>query len=339
MNLSKGYLLVLVVVFAYLSLQLVRPFFQYVLAAILLAFILFPLQRRLEDRASPTIAAFALVVLAVVGFIVPFVVVAVAIAEDVAAMLQQLDPEMLQIAAIEEQIAEETGTQVNITEQLSGSAEQIGSIVLEQTTAWFSTLTHALVGFGLMLFLLYYLLKDGANLMAWLRDVTPLPADVQDDLYGELAEVMWAVLAGHVLIAIIQGVIAGLGLFAAGVPNAAFWTFVMVILALIPLIGAPIVWIPAVIYLFLINRPVAAIALAVYSAVVVGVSDDYLRPIVVDRYAQINPAVIILGVLGGIYAYGVMGLFFGPVIIGAFIAIVSVVDEQYNQLEGESGTI
>ena len=338
MNLSKGYLLVLVLLFAYLSLQLVLPFFQYALAALLIAFVLFPLQARLENYVSPTIAALALVLLAIVGFVVPFVVVAVAIADDVADLLQQVDPETLQLTEIEELLEEETGITVDLTEQLAGSAEQIGTIVLEQTTAWFGAITHALIGLGLMLFLLYYLLKDGDDLMAWLREVTPLPGDVQDDLYDELDQVMWAVLAGHVLIAIIEGVIAGLGLFATGVPNAAFWTFVMVILSLIPLIGAPLVWIPASIYLFVTGEPLMALALAVYSAIVVGISDDYLRPIVVDQFAEISPAVIILGVLGGIYAFGIMGLFFGPVVVGALIATVNVVDEHYERLGDESGT-
>ncbi|ELY58853.1 AI-2E family transporter, partial [Natronolimnohabitans innermongolicus] len=240
MNLSRGYLLALFLVFAYLSLQLVSPFIQYVLGAILIAFVLYPLQRRLEGYVPSSVAALLLVLLAIVGVIVPFVVVAIAIADDVANMLQDLDPEALRIAALEEQIEEETGFEIDIVEELAGSAEQIGTMLLEQTTAWFSAFTHALIGLGLMLFLLYYLLKEGDTLMSWLREVTPLPDDVQDDLYGELNEVMWAVLAGHVLIALVEGVIAGLGLFATGIPNAAFWTFIMVILSLVPLIGAPL---------------------------------------------------------------------------------------------------
>ncbi|WP_440770125.1 AI-2E family transporter [Natronorubrum sp. DTA28] len=338
MNLSRGYLLALFLIVAYLSWQLVTPFVQYVLGAILIAFVLYPLQGRLENYVSSTIAAFALVLLAIVGFIVPFVVVAIAVADDVANILQDIDPETLQLAEIEDRIAEETGFEIDITEQLAGSAEQIGTLLLEQTTAWFSAVTHALIGLGLMLFMLYYLLKEGDTLVAWLREMTPLPDDVQDDLYGELNEVMWAVLAGHVLIALAQGVIAGLGLFATGIPNATFWTFVMVILALVPLIGTFLVWGPAVGYLLVTGEPVLALVLAIYSAVIVGVSDDYLRPIVVDQFAEISPAVIILGVLGGIYAFGVMGLFFGPVILGALLAVVDVINDNYDRLGEEGGT-
>ncbi|MEY7850508.1 AI-2E family transporter [Natrarchaeobius sp. A-rgal3] len=336
MNRSKGVLLALVVIFAYLSWQLVVPFLQYVLGALLLAFVLYPLQERLERRVSPTVAAFALVVLAVVGFIIPFVLVAVVIADDAANILAAVDPEDLEIAQLEAWIEEEIGIGVDVTETVAGSAEQIGTVLVEQTTAWLGVFTHALIGFGLTLFLLYYLLKEGDQLMAWIRDRTPLPSDVQEDFYGELDEVMWAVLAGHVLIAIVQGCIAGLGLFATGIPNAAFWTFVMVILALIPLIGAFLVWGPAVGYLFVTGEPLLAVALAAYSTLIVGVSDDYMRPIIVDRYADLSPAIIILGVLGGIYAFGVMGLFFGPVIIGSLIATVDVVDEHYWRFDGDT---
>ncbi|RQG91144.1 AI-2E family transporter [Natrarchaeobius halalkaliphilus] len=334
MNRRKGFLLVLVAIFAYLSWQLVVPFLQYVLAALLLAFILYPAQRRLETVISPTISALLLVVVAVVGFLVPFVLVAIVVVDDAAEIAAEIDPEDLEVAAIEDRLEEETGMSVDILESLAGSAEQIGAVLLEQTTTWFSVLTHTLIGIGLALFLLYYLLKEGDSLLAWLRDRTPLPEDVQDDFYGELDQVMWAVLAGHVLIAIIEGAIAGLGLFATGIPNPAFWTVVMIVLSLVPLIGAFLVWGPAVLYLFATGEPMLAIALAVYSAIVVGIADDYLRPIVVDRYADLSPAIIILGVLGGIYAFGIMGLFFGPVVIGALVVTIDVVDEHYDRLSG-----
>ncbi|WP_049923186.1 AI-2E family transporter [Halopiger djelfimassiliensis] len=336
MNRSKGFLLALILLFAYLSWQLVAPFLQYVLAAILTAFVLSPLQNRLETRFSPGLSAFILVALTVVGVIVPFVLIAAAVAGDAARILQDVDPESLQLAELESRIEATTGVEVDLAETLTGSAQEVGTVVLEQSTAWFGAITHALVGIGLALFLLYYLLKDGTALVRWLRDVTPLPEDIQDDFYGALDEVMWAVLAGHVLIAIIQGFIAGLGLVATGIPNAAFWTVVMIVLALIPLVGSFLVWGPAVGYLFLTGEPVLGVALFVYGSLVVGVADDYLRPILVDRYAKLNPAIIILGVLGGLYAFGVMGLFFGPVVLGALIATINVADDYYERRAAES---
>ncbi|SEW21515.1 AI-2E family transporter [Natrinema salifodinae] len=337
MNLSKGFLLVLVALFVYLSLLLVLPFFQYVLGAILLAYVLYPAQKRLENRISPSISAFGLVGLAVAGFVVPLLAIGVAVASDARRLLERVNTDDLQLIELERAIEEQTGQSVDLPSALADAAQSAGTVVLERSTEWFSTITHTLIGLGLAIFLLYYLLKDGSDLLAWLRELTPLPDDAQDDFYRKLDEVMWAVLAGHVLIAIIQGTIAGLGLLATGIPNAAFWTFVMIILSLIPLIGSFLIWGPAVGYLFLTGEPLLAAALFAYSAVVVGLSDDYLRPILVDRYAELNPAVIILGVLGGVYAFGVMGLFYGPVVLGALIATLSVMNDHYDRLEDTPG--
>lgn len=339
MNLSKGFLLVVVALFAYLSLLLVLPFSQYVLGAILVAYILSPVQTGLERRGgiSPSIAAFVLVAATVAGVVVPLVIVIALVASDARRLVENTETGSIGTTDLERYIEEQTGMSVDLTATLADSAQGIGSTVLEQSTAWFSALTHTAVGLGVAIFLLYYLLKDGDALLVWIRELTPLPNDVQDEFYRELDAVMWAVLVGHVLIAIIQGTLAGLGLVATGVPNAAFWTVVMIVLSLIPLIGSFLVWGPAVGFLFLTNEPVLAVGLLGYSTIIVGLSDDYLRPLLVDRYADLNPAVIILGVLGGVYAFGVMGLFYGPVVLGALIATLNVVNNNYDELEEAQG--
>lgn len=338
-NLSKGYLLALVAVFAVLSYLLVLPFVQYVLLAILVAYVLAPLHRRLAPRTSPTISAFALIIFAIAAFFVPFAVVIAAVAGDAASIVSNLDPEALQIGMVESRIQNLTGREVDIAGAVGDSGQQIGMVVVEQSTTWFSAATHAAVGLGLALFLIYYLLRDGRELLGWLHATSPLPNDVQSELYEELDDVMAAVLLGHVLIAIIQGGIAGIGLFVTGIPNAAFWTFVMIILALIPLVGSFLIWGPAIGYLFFTGEPVFAAGLAVYCLIVVSLSDDYLRPVLVDRYADLNPAIIILGVLGGVYAFGIMGLFFGPVVLGALLATLNVVADYYDELDHERADI
>nr|WP_277410049.1 AI-2E family transporter [Natrinema longum] len=336
-NLSKGFLLVLIALFAYLSLLLVVPFAQYVLGAILIAYVLYPVQQRLERRVRPSIAAVALVALAVAGFVVPLIVVVIAVASDARRLLETVNTDSLELSELERAIEEQTGQRVDLPSALVDAAQNVGTVALERSTEWFSTVTHVLIGVGLAVFLLYYLLKDGDDLVAWMRELTPLPDDVQDDFYQRLDEVMWAVLAGHVLIAIVQGSIAGLGLLATGIPNAAFWTVIMIVLSLIPLVGSFLIWGPAVIFLFLTGEPLLAGVLFVYSMIVVGLSDDYLRPLVVDRYAELNPAVIILGVLGGVYAFGVMGLFYGPVVLGALMATLDVMNNHYDRLGNDPG--
>ncbi|WP_229124667.1 AI-2E family transporter [Halapricum desulfuricans] len=334
MNLSKGFVLALIVALLALSILLVQPFLQYVLGAVLLAYVLYPLQIRLEAHVSPAVAALSLVSLAVAGFVAPFVVVLATVVDRADRLLRDFDTDSMQIGVIESRIEELTGQEIDVASELAGSGREIGTIVFERSTQAFGTITFHLIGIALALFLVYYLLKDGDDLVDWLNQTVPLPGEIQRDLYTDINNVMWGVLFGHVFVAVVQGVVAGVGLAVTGVPNALFWTAVMIVLAMVPLVGAIPVWGGAVLYLYLTNEPLLAVGLFVYSVVVVGLTDDYLRPFAVDRYAKLNPAVILLGILGGAYAFGVMGLFFGPVVLGALKAALRVGLENWSRLGG-----
>jgi predicted PurR-regulated permease PerM len=337
MRLGNGFLFTLVFALVALTAIIVQPFLQYVLGAILIAYVLYPLQLRLQEAyASPTIVALTLVVLAVVGLIAPFIVVFITVADTAERILQDLSRNPAQTEMMESRLEELIGREVNITEELVEAGREVGTIVIERSTEVFGTITFHLFGIALALFLVYYLLKDGDELLGWLNETVPLPAEQRRDLYSEIDGVMWGVIFGHVFVGIVQGVVAGVGFFVTGVPNAVFWTAVMVVLAMVPLVGTIPVWGGAVVYLYLTNEPGVAIGLFIYSVVVVGLTDDYLRPFAVDRYAKLNPAVVLLGILGGAYAFGVMGLFFGPVVLGALKASLRVLSDNYARVDEES---
>ncbi|MFW6448704.1 MAG: AI-2E family transporter, partial [Halobacteriota archaeon] len=234
---------------------------------------------------------------------------------------------------VERRFEELTGYEVDIADEVTRSARDIASTVLDLSTDAIGTVTYHLLGLALALFLVYYLLKDGDDLLAWLYETVPLPGDLQREVTAEVKAVTWGVLFGHVFVGVVQGVVAGIGFAVVGIPNTLFWTAVMIVLAMIPLIGTIPIWGGAVVYLALTGEPNLAVGLFVYSVVVVGVTDDYLRPFAVDRYAKLNPAVILVGILGGAYAFGVMGLFIGPILIGALRATVEVGREHWGDLE------
>lgn len=330
MDLSRGVLLLLVAVLLLLSILFVLPFVQYFLLAVLLAYLLVPVQERLEKRVRPAVAAATVVAGASVAVILPLMYVITVTAAEAINLVESIRDGQVTFSGIEAEIQSLVGININIMSVLQSA---VGDIQFDNVVGVFGAVTHVLIGLGLTLFLLYYFLKDRDEFLGWLRQTVPLSDDVQDRLYHDIDQTMSAVLIGHVLIALLQGGLAGIGLFATGVPNATFWTVVMVVLSLLPVVGSFLVWGPAVLYLFLNGQTAFAVALFVWGAVVVGVSDDYLRPIVVDRYARINPSVIIIGVVGGIYVIGVMGIFFGPVIIGALRATLDVFREEFGTAE------
>jgi predicted PurR-regulated permease PerM len=328
MNRPRLFLAGLVGVLLALSIAFVLPFLDYFLLAVLLAYILRPLQRRLRASLGPRVAAGGIVVVAAVTIVVPTILLIRTAFTEGQRLLVGIRAGEYSFGPLEAWILELTGLEVEIQAILRNAVRGLGVNALSDVIRVLGAMAHVLLGVGLTLFLLYYFLKDGPQFVRWLKWRLPLRRPVRDELLAEMENITRAVLVGHVLVAIIQGLIAGAGLWALGIPNAAFWTVVMIVLAVLPIIGSFMVWGPAVAWLIVVGRPLAGIALGVYGTVVVGVSDDYLRPVIVDHYARINPAVVLIGVLGGIYVIGVMGIFFGPIVIGALRAGIDVYDRE-----------
>jgi predicted PurR-regulated permease PerM len=331
MDRSRAVILGLAGVLLVLAVLLVLPFLEFFLLAILLAYPLRPLQVRLEAYVDQRVAAMTLVLGTSTIVLLPALLVLRVVVIEVSSFVEQLRSGAVTFTVLEAQIHDLTGLEVDIQEQLLLLAQgaEIGTV--DGVIGLFGTLARLLIGIALTLFLLYYFLKDADRFNRWLRTTAPVPGHVFDALREELDDVVWAVLVSHVLIAVIQGLVAGVGLIALGIPNAIFWTVMMVILAVLPIIGSFLVWGPASIYLFTIGQPAAAVTLFIYGAIVVSFCDDFLRPLIIEQRTEtrLNPGAIILGVVGGVYLIGFIGIFFGPVLIGALRAVLDVYREEF----------
>jgi len=329
MDTSKGFLLALAVALLAITVAFVLPFLQFFLLAVLLAYLLEPAQSRLAPRLGPGVTASLLVFGVTLALLVPLIIVGQVVIAEGLSIVRQVRQGDITLGQAEDVLQRVTGFEVDLMGTVQSVARGGGTEAFGGLLGAFGVVTHLLIGLGLTVFLLYYFLKDGHAFMDWVRRTMPLPEHVQDHLYAELDAIMWAVLAGHVFVAMVQGVLAGIGFFVVNIPSALFWTAVMVVLSLLPIVGSFLVWGPAVLFLVVNDQPLPAVFLFLWGAVVVGLSDNYLRPIVVDRYAQVSPAVIVLGLVGGISVMGIMGLFFGPIVIGALRATLDVFREEY----------
>jgi predicted PurR-regulated permease PerM len=334
MHRPRFVLLVLIGLLLALSVAFVLPFLDYFLLALLLAYVLRPVQRRLAGYLGARIAASLVVLLAAVTLVVPTVLVMRTAVLEGRNLVEQVRAGEISLDGIEASLSELTGIDIQLEAWLSDAVQNLGIDALGDVVSIVGTVAHVVIGIGLTLFLLYYFLKDADSFLDWLAERLPLRDHVRRELFEETRNITRAVLVGHVLVAVIQGLIAGVGLFVLQVPNAALWTVVMVVMAILPIVGSFVIWGPAAGWLLLVGRPVAAAALLVYGTIVVGISDDYLRPIVVDHYARVNPAVIIMGVFGGIYVIGFMGIFFGPIVVGTLRAAIDVYDREVTDAAG-----
>lgn len=330
MGLQRVFLIAVSLLLVGIFYLMLDPFVGYFLAALIIAFILRPLHLEMKKFLPESVSAFFLVIFAIFVAIIPLFLVTAAVIDDVQELAGAVDDiEVIDFEPIEQIILQYTGQQIDLAQNLEDAITSAGTIALGEFTQLVNFVFSLALGLFVMLFTLYYLLKDGEDFLSFMRGVIPVDPEIQDRIYEETEKTTWAVIKGHVLVALAQGLVAGVGLWVTGVPNPIFWTFVMTILAFIPIIGASLVWFPASIYLILVGDVFSGLFLFMYGFVVVSLTDNVLRPLVVDRTADLHPAVVLFGVIGGVYIFGAAGLFFGPILIGVLQSVLKVVQETY----------
>ncbi len=299
------------------GLLVILPYLQYILLGIVLAYILMPAQRRLERVVGSMTAALTLVAVAILAILLPTIYVLAIAFQQALGVITAIQEGTLDIADIEQRL-ETTGVTVDLVEMYEIYEEPIGTALQGFATAgieFVGGLPAILIGLTVTVFVLFALLRDGTQLLAWSRTVVPIDDALQREFHAELDQLMWASVVGNVAVAAIQAVLLGIGLVLLGVPAVVFLTVVTFVLSLLPLVGAFGVWVPVSLYLLAVGDVVSAAILVAYGSLV-SASDTYLRPALIGKTGAFNSAIIVVGIFGGIIVFGAVGLFIGPVVLG-----------------------
>lgn len=197
------------------------------------------------------------------------------------------------------------------------------------------SIPNLLFQFFLILFLTYYLLKDGEKFVNNIKAAIPVKKSYQDEIVARVNEITRAVIFGNIIIALIQGTLAGIGFYFAGISSPITWGVLTVFTALIPFLGAFAVWFLLAIVLFF-NGYMAndatvmlkAIGLSAYGLLVISSIDNILKPKIISANARIHPALILLGVVGGIYLFGVIGVIIGPLFLALTETALTIFEKE-----------
>jgi len=195
----------------------------------------------------------------------------------------------------------------------------------------FTTTISAFFSFLLMLLIIFYFLKDGVEWRKSLVVLSPLGDKDDEKIIGRLAQAVNGVIKGSLFIALIQGVLLGLGLWFFGISNAALWGVVAAITSLIPTLGTSLVSIPAIIFLFVSGQTGSAIGLLIWAGIMVGMIDNLLGPSIVGKKIQISSLVILFSVLGGISLVGPVGLLVGPLTVSLLYTLISIYRNEFRE--------
>lgn len=191
-----------------------------------------------------------------------------------------------------------------------------------------SFLAEFALGVTVVFFIGYYALRDGDRLVRFVEDFLPLTPATEQRIIDEVQNSLDAVVFGQLLTALGQGVLAGLGFWLFGVPAPVLLGFLSAVLSLLPIVGPPLVWLPAGVFLIVQGHTARGIGLLVWGAILVSTLDNVVKPKLMSERSGMHPTVALLGVLGGLIAFGFMGFLLGPVVLASFLMLVRIYMEQ-----------
>jgi predicted PurR-regulated permease PerM len=197
----------------------------------------------------------------------------------------------------------------------------VASFVVARLKDFTKSTLNVVVHTVLMFYAMYFFLMDGPHLLKTITEYLPLSKSEREQLIQRFTAVSIVTIKSTVVIGFVQGAMGGAGFAVAGIPGAAFWGAIMVVLAMIPGIGTALVWVPAAGYLLLLGRYTACIIFTLYFVLAVGLIDNFLRPRLVGKGTQMHELLVLLSTLGGLMAFGLVGFIIGPVIASLFITL------------------
>ncbi|MBU4422326.1 MAG: AI-2E family transporter [Gammaproteobacteria bacterium] len=302
---------------------------------VVLAILFAPLHRRLLRRmpGSPNLAALATLGLCLVMVILPMTLIAVSLVQEATGIYDRTKSGQLNFGQYLQQIiaalpawAAGLLDRFNLTtlgqvqEKLSSVAVQASQFVATKALNIGQNTLEFMVGFGVMLYLLFFLLRDGAALAKRISHATPLDSEHKRQLTSKFTTVIRATVKGNIVVAASQGALGGLIFWILGIQGPVLWGVAMAFLSLLPAVGAGLVWGPVALYFLATGATLQGVVLTLYGIGVIGLVDNVLRPILVGKDTKMPDYVVLISTLGGMALFGLTGFVIGPAIAALFIA-------------------
>ena len=323
---------------------LVKPFLQPIILAMLIGMLAYPVQDWLAAKLNgrKNVAALITTLVLALVFLIPALLVLVAIlkqgvsysaivkewatGDNIHHLLNR--PFMLEAREWLGRVLPENALNPEVIKaQALSSARVVGRNFAGVSTAMLGSLTSFMIDFMLLLFALFFVLRDHDKLITFIRHALPLSRSQEDTLLKEVRDVSKSALLGSLLTAVTQGIVGGFGLWLAGFP-ALFWGAIMAVASLIPVVGTALIWVPAAIYLFLTGDAGWAIFMLVWGVAVVGSIDNFLRPLFMQG-ATMNTVIVFFSLLGGLQVFGLIGLIYGPIVFSITLVFFKMYENEF----------
>lgn len=339
---QRSFLLLLILV-TVLFFGVLKPFWGAIFWACIIGLIFRPLYCRLATywNQRVNLAALATLTICLVIGVVPSLFVLGSFFQEGATLYQRLQSGELDLGShievirdsfpVVQHFLERMNLDLNdLKNQLSSAALGASRFLAQNAVQVGQNALQFFVGLGLMLYLSFFMLRDGSKLVDLLMRALPLGDEREHLLFAKFAEVARAMVKGNLVVAVAQGTLGGIIFAILGIPGALLWGVVMTVLSLIPVVGAGLIWGPVAIYLFAVGEWIDGLVLAAFGAGVIGLVDNILRPILVGRDTKLPDYMVLFSTLGGFAVFGINGFVIGPLVAALFVAFWGIFMREFN---------
>ncbi len=329
----------------YLFYRILSPFLGPIVWAILLSIVFYPLFQKLQRllKKREAVSAMIMTLLVIVVIVLPSGLLTISLANEVVDAYHDLE-EMIKTGRLQaylEQVREITPfkwiwtkldqyldlSQADPFKFLLKNLQQIGTFLFNQTSMIFKGLSTFVIGFFFALLSLYYLFKDGNRLLERLKAVAPIPSKERELILLRFKDMIYATIYGGIVVAIVQGLLGGLIFWVLGVSSPILWGTAMAFLSFIPVGGTALIWAPASLLFIIQGNFLKGIILLLFGALVISMVDNFLRPKLISSKTNIHPLLLFFSVLGGIQAFGMIGLVVGPLVTTLCLTLIEIYAE------------
>ncbi len=333
------------------------PYIGAVLWAVFIAIVFGPAHQRALKRLHnrKNLAALLTLLVIVVIVILPLAMLGASIVQQASVAYQKVRAGDVQFAQYFQRVLDVlpgwlrtaldrfgVGDLLSLQQTITDALTRSGQAITTRVVVFGQDALDFFVAFFVMLYLLFFLLRDGTALEKSIASAVPLQTHHTRRLLDQFATVVRATVKGNIVIALIQGVLGGAAFWVLGLPGPLLWGALMAMLSLLPAVGAALVWVPVAIYYFATGALWAALGLTLWGVLVIGLVDNLLRPVLVGRDTRMPDYLVLIATLGGIAVFGLNGFVIGPVIAAMFLVawdLFSSVRRQRNEVQRHAAPV
>lgn len=319
----------------YLVSMMVLPFFTYIITGLILVVASYPVYKWLsKNLKSKKVSSFITIILILLLLVIPFSLLIGSLALQTKSFVESFDIASFEKASeyfnkVNSYVVKALGPGADLKGNIDSILQSIEKFVIDSSASILNSIADAVLGLFVMFFIMYFGFVEGNKWSSGIKQVIPMSKDRKEKLISGVKDVTHAVIYGQILIALLEGILGGVGFLIVGIHNPVFWGFIMTVLAFIPVVGAGLIWVPAGIIEIINNNVLGGIFILVYCFFIFTVIDNLLKPRIISGKGKIHPIVGLIGVLGGLKLFGFLGIIIGPIIAALFITMAEFFYEDY----------